>query len=210
MNLLVIGATGGTGIEVVRLALADGHHVTAFVRDPARLPVQHPALRVVRGDVLDPAALGDALGNAQAVISALGVRLGQAPGTTRSRGTAALVAAMRSAGVERLVAVSTVGTVGSRPAQSTVSRWLLPRLIGAERLAEADAQEAVIAGSRLTWTIVRPPRLTDGAATGRVRAAVGQRTSMRSQIRRADLARFLLDEAVNSRFAGSAPTVVGA
>lgn len=210
MNLLVIGATGGTGIEVVRQALADGHHVTALARDPARLPVQHSALRVVRGDVLDPAALSDALANAQAVISALGVRLGQAPGTTRSRGTAALVTAMRSADVGRLVAVSTVGTTGSRPAQSVVSRWLLPRLIGAERLAEADAQESVIADSRMTWTIVRPPRLIDGAATGRVQSAVGLRTSMRSQIRRADLARFLLDEVVNNRFAGSAPTVVGA
>lgn len=209
MNLLVIGATGGTGLEVVRQALADGHHVTALARDPARLPLQHSALNVVRGDVLDPATLDRALANAHAVISALGVRLGQPPGTTRSRGTAALLQAMSSAGVKRLVAVSTIGTVGSRPAQSAISRWLLPRLIGAQRLAEADAQETIIAKSQAAWTIVRPPRLLDGAAVGRVRAAVGMRTSMRSQIRRADLARFLLDEVVNNRFVGSAPTVVG-
>ncbi|MCY1547769.1 NAD(P)H-binding protein [compost metagenome] len=105
--------------------------------------------------------------------------------------------------------MSTVGTAGSRAAQSWFSRWLLPRLIGTGRLAEADAQEASIVASNLKWTIVRPPRLMDGEAKGGVRAGVGLRTDMRSQIRRSDLARFLLDEVVGQRFVGAAPTVVG-
>lgn len=209
MNLLVVGATGGTGVEVVKQALAAGHRVSVLVREPSRLPVQHAALRVVQGDVLDPAAVARALEGNQAVISALGVRLGQPPGTTRSRGTAVLVEAMQSSGVARLVAVSTVGTAGSRAAQSRISRWLLPRLIGAARLAEADAQEATIVASPLKWTLVRPPRLTDGEARGGVRAGTGLRTDMRSQIRRSDLARFLLDEVVGNRFVGAAPTVLG-
>ena len=207
MNLLVIGATGGTGTEVIKQALAAGHRVTALVRDPNKLPLQHPALRVVQGDVLDATAVARALEGCEAVVSALGVKLGQPPGSTRSRGTRTLVELMQLGAVRRLVAVSTVGAGDSRRAQSMISRWLLPRLIGAARLAEADAQEAIIAASALAWTIVRPPRLVDGPMTGSAQAAVGLRTSMRSQIRRADLAHFLLDEAVKNQFVRAAPTV---
>src|ERR1700730_3428654 len=54
---IVIGATGGTGRQLVHQALALGHEVTAFVRDPARLQIAHANLRVAKGDVLDYASV---------------------------------------------------------------------------------------------------------------------------------------------------------
>lgn len=207
MKICVIGATGGTGQHFVKLALDDGHQITALVRDPKRLPVKSPHLRVVTGDVLNSAAVDDALRNCGAVVSMLGVALGQPAGTTRSTGTRVLVQAMQRSPVKRLLAVSTVGVGSSRSAQSFVSRWLLPRLIGRRRLAEADLQEQIIASSGLDWTVLRPPRLVDGAPTGRYRTGVGIRTSMSSKITRADLARALLDELVNGQFGRTQATV---
>lgn len=207
MKICVIGATGGTGQHFVKLALDDGHQITALVRDPKRLPVKSPHLLVVTGDVLNSAAVDDALRNCGAVVSMLGVALGQPAGTTRSTGTRVLVQAMQRSAVKRLLAVSTVGVGSSRSAQSFVSRWLLPRLIGRRRLAEADLQEQIIASSGLDWTVLRPPRLVDGAPTGRYRTGVGIRTSMSSKITRADLARALLDELVNGQFGRTQATV---
>ena len=207
MKICVIGATGGTGQHFVKLALDDGHEITALVRDPKRLPVQSPQLRVVTGDVLNSAAVDDALRDCGAVVLMLGVALGQPAGTTRSTGTRVLVQAMQRSPVKRLLAVSTVGVGSSRSAQSPVSRWLLPLLIGKQRLAEADLQEQIIASSGLDWAVLRPPRLVDGAPTGQYRSGVGIRTSMRSKITRADLARALLDELVDGQFCRTQATV---
>lgn len=209
MRICVIGATGGTGLHFVKLALEAGHELTALVRDRQRLPMESPRLRVVTGNVLDSATVDYALRDCDALVSMLGVALGQPAGTTRSTGTRVLVEAMQRSPVKRLVAVSTVGVGTSRAAQSLASRWLLPRLIGAQRLAEADLQEQIIASSGLDWTVLRPPRLVDGPPTGRYRSGVTIRTSMSSKVPRADLAQALLDELVKGQFVRAATTVCG-
>ena len=207
MKICVIGATGGTGLHFVKLALDEGHELMALVRDPERLQMRSPRLRVVTGSVLQSATVDYALRDCEAVVSMLGVAFGQPAGTTRSTGTRVLVQAVQRSPVKRLLAVSTVGIGTSRAAQSLVSRWLLPRLIGAQRLAEADLQEQIIASSGLDWTVLRPPRLVDGPPTGRYRSGVGIHTSMSSKITRADLARALLDELVKGQFVRAATTV---
>src|ERR1700712_5032489 len=75
-NLLIIGANGGIGMQCVELALHAGHHVTALLRDPAKLNIIHPNLRVFKGDVMQPDTLEQALANQDAVISAIGVNGG--------------------------------------------------------------------------------------------------------------------------------------
>lgn len=207
MKICVIGATGGTGQHFVKLALEARHELTALVRDPRRLPAASTRLRVVTGSVLDAATVDQALGGCEALVSMLGVALGQPAGTTRSAGTRVLVQAMQRSAAKRLVAVSTVGVGTSREAQSLASRWLLPRLIGAQRLAEADLQEQIIASSGLDWSVLRPPRLVDGPPAGRYRAGAAIRTSMSSKITRADLAQALLDELVKRQFVRTAATV---
>ena len=75
MKLLVFGATGGTGGRIVEEALEQGHVVTAFARDPAKMHVKHPNLRVVRGDILQPDSIETAMPGHDAVLSAVGIRL---------------------------------------------------------------------------------------------------------------------------------------
>ena len=72
MKVVVFGASGKTGVHVVEQALAAGHDVTAFVRTPAKLTIQHPNLSVFQGDVMNAEQVDQAIAGQDAVISALG------------------------------------------------------------------------------------------------------------------------------------------
>src|SRR5579864_2671660 len=74
MKILIFGATGGTGRQLVEQALAQGHTVTAFARDPNKVALKHPNLRVAQGNMLQPASIEAAVARQDAVLSALGVR----------------------------------------------------------------------------------------------------------------------------------------
>lgn len=207
MNIVIFGGTGGTGLELLKQAIARGHEVTALVRDPARVGMTDTRLRILKGDVLDPDAVRAAVTGTQAALSALGVRLGQPPGTVRSEGTRNIVAALSDAGVRKFVSVSTVGVGDSVGRLTFWARLLLPRLIGAERLEEADRQERIIRQSGLDWVILRPTRLVDDPAKGEYRIGLDLRTGMTSKLTRADLAASLLDQLESDRFVRQTPTV---
>lgn len=207
MNIVIFGGTGGTGLELLKQAIARGHEVTALVRDPARVGMTDTRLRILKGDVLDPNAVRAAVTGTQAALSALGVRLGQPPGTVRSEGTRNIVAALSDAGVRKFVSVSTVGVGDSVGRLTFWARLLLPRLIGTERLEEADRQERIIRQSGLDWVILRPSRLVDDPAKGEYRIGLDLRTGMTSKLTRADLAASLLDQLESDRFVRQTPTV---
>ena len=196
-KLLVIGATRGTGRQVMQQALAAGHRVTALARDPARIDVPRdvPAQRlsVVRGDVLDPASLAPAMADRDAVISTLGVT-SRAPTTLYSEGMRNIIQAMRATGVRRLVAVS-AAPLSSDDGDTLPSRLLLkPMMWALLRPVYADMarMEDEIRQSGLDWTIVRPPRLTDKPPTGRYRTALNRSVRGGHTISRADLAAAIL------------------
>jgi len=105
-HILILGAAGGIGRQCVDIALAKGHHVTAVLRNPAKLTIVHQHLRIVKGDITDPATFSKDLENVDAVISAIGVSGGlgsDKPTTLYSQGNANLLQAMKKAGVEFFV-----------------------------------------------------------------------------------------------------------
>jgi putative NADH-flavin reductase len=161
VKMTVFGASGGTGRILVERAAADGHAVTAVVRDAGRAP--GGGLDVVVADVMDPDAIAGAVAGRDVVISALGMRPGSREPVC-APGAASVVTAMRAAGVRRLVVVTAAGHVadpGDGPVTRTVVKPILGRVL---RHAFADFRrtEEIVTGSGLDWTIVRPPRLTDG------------------------------------------------
>lgn len=193
-HLLVIGASRHTGKEVMQQALAAGHAVTALARDPARLDARHERLRVVRGDVLDPATLAPAIAGCDAVVSSLGVTSAyRAPTTLYSDGMRNIIEAMRGADVRRLVAV-TAAPLGPSSDDTLLMRVLSKALwtFASEVYADMTRMEEVIRASGLDWTILRPPRLTDKAATGRYRTAINGGVRGGYSIARADLAAAIL------------------
>ncbi len=209
MKVLVIGATGGTGMHVVGQAMERGHRVTVLVREAA--PTSSLATAdVLVGDVLDATAVGSALADVDAVVCCLGVRRGQKPGTVRSDGTRNLVTQMRLHAVDRLVSVSTVGVGSSAVTQTRTARWSWPLIVGRDRLGEADRAEREIRSSvgGLRWTVVRPPRLTDEPDQKRVEVGPDVLTGLRSTLSRRNLATVLLDQLDDDQFIGVAVTAV--
>lgn len=208
MRLAVVGATGGTGTALTVAALDAGHQVTTVVRDPGRLIVSSDRVRIVRADVLQPGSLDDALDGVDAVCSTLGTR-DRGPTTVYSAGITAIITAMHTAGVRRLIAIS-AATLSPREQVTLVERWIvLPLLdrIFAEGYADMRRMEQRIRGCDLDWTILRPPRLLDGPATGHYRTAVDRPLPGARSIRRGDLALGILAVLDDPVSAGTAITI---
>src|SRR5262245_7712936 len=115
-NILVIGANGGIGRQSVELALKQGHHVTAVLRNPANLILTHPNLEIVKGDIMHPETLKRYLENKDAIISAIG-KNSLKPTTLYSDGNRNLLNLMKEAGIRRVFFISAAG-IDVSPGQS--------------------------------------------------------------------------------------------
>lgn len=186
MKITVFGATGGVGGHVVRQALDAGHQVTAVVRDPKRLRVEHAELRV--------ATMADALEPCDVVLSGIGPK-GRKEGPVASTATRGIVRAMADAGVRRIVVVSAAPVGPVAEDETFLNRRVLLPFIGAvlrDVYADLAAMEDVLRGSGVDWTAVRPPKLVDKPLTGKYRSVVGGNPRGGYSISRADTAHAML------------------
>jgi putative NADH-flavin reductase len=191
-RILELGATGGTGQEVVLQALEQGHAVTAFARRPDRMRGSHERLRFVAGDVTQAGgALAEAVRGQDAVISALGQGLKLRSDDLISRSTPRIVEAMEREAVSRLIVTSAFG-VGDTWRDVPPLARILVRVFLHDLYADKELGERTLRRSPLDWTLVYPTMLTSGPRTGRSRA--GERLALRGlpRISRADVAAFLL------------------
>jgi putative NADH-flavin reductase len=200
MKLTVLGATGGTGREILRQALARGHEVTAVVRDPGRLPDDlRAAVTVVVAEATDPAALVPAVTGSDAVVSAVGTRDRSRPTTACADAARAAVAAVREAAGDARLVIAGNSAHSPGPGDDPFTRYVVKPAILARILkhANADARRAeeLARTSGLPWTIIRAGMLTDRPGKGRYRSALDRNVTGGFQITRADFARALLDAA---------------
>ncbi|PJJ54615.1 NAD(P)-dependent oxidoreductase [Hymenobacter chitinivorans] len=205
MKILVFGASGATGRQLVQQALDQQFSVTAFVRDPAKLTVKHPNLRVVQGDVLRPETVEAAIPGHEAVVLALGVKKNQAGDTTLSDGTQSIIDCMRKYGVPRLICESSLGVGSSKNEVGFLFGKVVAPLFLKHIMADKERQEALIQHSGLDWTIVRPAGLTNGKATGGYKVALSfANAKIKGRVSRADVAQFMLKQLATDAFVGRA------
>ncbi len=192
MKLTVLGATGGTGQQLVREAIAAGHEVTAIVRRPDAMTHSSPQLRVVRGDLLDSQWTGEGIEGADAVLSAIGAT-SRGPTTLYSAGTAAVLKAMDNAEVRRILVVTAdpTGPAQDRLGEAKIIHPILWQFLRGT-YEDMRRMEHLLAASDTDWTVFRPPRLTNGPLTGKVRTAVGKFLPRGRVVSRADLAAAML------------------
>ena len=205
MKVLVLGATGASGLELLEQGLENGHQVTAFARRPHSVPLKHANLRVHKGDVLDYPSVAAAVEGQDAVLSALGVRqLGR--NTILSDGTRNVIQAMQKNGVRRLVVESSLGVGDSAGQLGPMNNFFLLPTILKHIFRDKEAQESVVRESGLDWIIVRPAILTNGPRTGRYKAgfAPGVR-SIKRKISRADTAEFMLKQLTDDKYLRQTP-----
>src|SRR6185437_13375419 len=211
MNIVVFGANGATGRILTRQALDEGYIVTAVTRHPEQFPLHHTNLRVIQGDVFDPAAVERAVARQDAVLSTLGVPFTRKPIAVYSQGVANIVAAMKRHGVRRIVCVSSSATDGAHDtgAGFVFDKLLQPIVIstiGRTTYADMRQMEMELTNSGLDWTVVRPSGLFATPGVTKYQMAEGH---MRGQFTsRADLANCMLRQLTRDQYLRKAVAVI--
>jgi len=192
-KLVVLGASGKTGHQVVQQALKKGHSVTAVVRSPEKFFIKDANLDVVQGDVFDPESLVPVLEGKNAVLSCLGFHNGTffSPTTLYSKSMTSIATAMERSGIGRLVCLTGIYTQKD-PSNPIWMDWLL-RPLARSFMPDMALMENTVMKSKLCYTIVRPPCLSDDPATANYLLAEGQSVPEGyGTVSRADVAHFML------------------
>lgn len=192
MNIIIFGATGSIGRELVTQALDAGHQVTAFARKPSRLKIRHRALTLSTGNVLNPRHVAAALDGHDAVLIALGAGR---KGHVRSAGTANIIDAMKTHGLRRLICETTLGAGDSRALLNFFWKRIMFGLLLRPAYADHLAQEKSVESSELDWTIVRPAAFTNGPRTQTYKHGFpNTQKNLKLKISRSDVADFMLKQ----------------
>ena len=166
MKLLIIGGTGGTGKELIRQALEQGHHLTALVRNPEKVKIVNSNLVLIKGDVLDFDQVQKAVAGQDAVLSALGHKKFIIKTTILSEGTKNIIDAMQKHNVSRFICITSLGINDSRFKLGLYYTLFVIPFIVFFYFLDKSKQERLIRESKLIWTIIRPGQLTNGKRRG--------------------------------------------
>ncbi len=208
MRLLIVGATGGTGRQLIAQALERGHTVTALVRNPSKLQLRHLQLKTVQGDVLDYDSVEAAVRGQDAVVSALGHKRYFYPTRILSEGTRNILRAMETHGVPRLVCETSLGIGDSAGRMGLYYTLFVIPVILPFYFWDKTRQEQLIAASNVDWVIVRPGALSNAKGRGTYRH--GHRLGsfiFTVRISRADVADFMLKQLQDDMYLRTTPGV---
>lgn len=206
MRILVFGATGGTGKQVISQGLEQGYAMTAFVRNPALLATNHKKLAIIQGNILHAKEVTDAIQGHDGIISTLGNKTSTAfwqASTIISDGLKNIVQGMHTNRVKRLIFVTSFGVVS----EIFLPQKVFIKVVLKNIFADIPLQEKIIKESGLDWTIVRPGRLTAGEKIGKYTVGEHIPIGVFSHISRADVADFLLKNVTTTKYMHTSVTI---
>ena len=208
MKLLIIGGTGGTGQELIKQALEQGHRLTALVRNPEKVKITHQHLKVIKGNVLDFDKVQEVVAGQDAVLSVLGHKRFFIKTNILSEGTKNIIHAMEMQNVNRFICVTSLGINDSRFKLGLYYTLFVIPVIVFFYFLDKGKQEKLIRSSKLNWTIVRPGQLTNGKKRGSYKhgANVGNYI-LTKMISRADVAHFILSQLSDATYLYKTPGV---
>lgn len=208
MKVIVFGATGGTGKQLVRQAIEAGYQVVACARNPSKLDIKSEHLTIVKGDLSNVALIENAISGADAVISLLGPR-GSSKDKPLTNGMRNIVKAMKSSSVRRLVASSTLSVKDPIDRPNLMVSLLVSIVKTTMNAAYEDIIEAaeIVRGSDLDWTIIRVAMLNDKVKTGTVKVGYVGSGQVGLGISRADFADFMFKQIEDRRLLRQAPSI---
>jgi len=208
MRIVLFGATGSTGKQLIQQAIAAGYHVVAYARNPSKIDIKSEHLIIVKGDIADEEAIENAINGADAVISLLGPR-GDSNNKPLTHGMQNIIKAMMSRGVRRLVASSTLSLKDSEDKPSLKVNLLVSIVKTTMNAAYEDiiGTAEAVRGSDLDWTIIRVAMLNDKPKTGVVKAGYVGTGQVGLGISRADFADFMLKQVEDREYLKKAPAI---
>ena len=208
MNILIIGATRGIGLQLLEQALERGHKVSALVRDPQRLQKHHERLTVTQGDIIDLRSVELAMVGMDAVCCCIGIRPTRKPVSVFSEGTRNMLAAMGKLGIKLLICVTGIGAGDSKNHGGFLYDKIFQPLLLRTIYEDKDRQEALIRASDVDWVIVRPGFLTNEPARRQYRVLTDITGVKAGKISRADVAHFILEQLASPRYLRQTPLLM--
>ncbi|MCD8510984.1 MAG: NAD(P)H-binding protein [Bacillus sp. (in: Bacteria)] len=198
MKIVILGASGRVGAELVRLGLKGGDEITAFVRNKDSFAhVNHPNLTVFEGNALNPEAVYKSIQNQNMVISALSTDKNQ----VLSKSIPLIIEGMEAAGVNRII---TIGTAGILNARSNPSIYRYQSGESRKKRTTATEDHAKVYESlkktNLDWTIFCPTYMPAGPATNSIRYELDFLPEEGKQVTVDDVAMFTYQNKSNPAF----------
>ncbi|MFF0110465.1 NAD(P)-dependent oxidoreductase [Streptomyces hirsutus] len=211
MNVTVFGATGAIGSLTVTELMEHGHQVTAYVRNPAKVPASWgDRVRVVVGEMSDQAAIDSAVAGADAVVSALGPSMDRkATGLPLVTGTGHILTAMTHHHVRRYIGHATPAILDPHEKPTPVTRLIrfLPRTFMRRAYDEITGMTGQVMRSGLDWTVVRFIAPKDTPKQDRVRVGFFGTDKLGFPVSRADIAAFTAAQVDDDTYVGRAPAI---
>ena len=208
MKIVVFGASGGTGKQLVEQALVAGYEVVVYVRNPSKLNVSHEHLTVIQGELSDAALIETAVKGTNAVLSALGPR-GGSKNKPLTQGMRNIIAAMKNQGVRRLIMTSTLSAKDSKDKPDFRTKAMVNLVKTTMHAAYEDIVSVAetVRASDLEWTIVRLAILNNKPKSGKVKVGYVGTGEVGTQISRADIADFMLKQIEDTKYLREAPAI---
>ncbi|MGD0995487.1 MAG: SDR family oxidoreductase [Candidatus Bathyarchaeia archaeon] len=208
MKIVVFGASGNTGKQLVEQALAAGYEVVAYARNPSKLNVSHEHLTVINGELSDAALIETAVKGTDAVLSALGPR-GGSKNKPLTQGMRNIIAAMNNQGVRRLIMTSTLSAKDSKDKPDFRTKAMVNLVKTTMHAAYEDIVSVAetVRASDLEWTIVRLAILNNKPKSGKVKVGYVGSGEVGTQISRADIADFMLKQIEDTKYLREAPAI---
>lgn len=210
MTITIFGATGRMQHLLVQQALDSGFRVIGYARTPSKMTIQHPALSMVKGTMLDRAAIENAVSGSDVIIETVGCV---------SEGTKLVIEAMRKCNVKRLIVVSTTNAKDS----NDLPDKKFERLLGLTRFAlkvlgvfnrqyrtavyELRKIAEIVRNSELDWTLVRVAGLNNKPGSRTVKVGYPGHGTIGFQTSRADMADFILKQVTDTSYIRKAPAI---
>jgi len=198
-KVLIFGATGGTGKELVKQSLEKGYEVTAFVRSPEKVEITQSNLTLFKGDVLNYDDVAKTMKGHEVVFCCLG-----APASNKTKlrtdGTSNIVKAMETHNIKRFICQTSLGFGDSKEVLPWHMKYIIVPFILKRAFKDHETQEAVIEKSNTDWTIVRPGNMTNGNQTGNYKHGFLPTEKIKLKVSRADVADFMLRQLDNIKY----------
>lgn len=215
-SILLLGATGRTGKEVLDIALSRKYLVHALLRDRDKIiPFRNQNLKVLQGDTRDPADISKTMKGVGAFISCLNISRKsdfpwsdlRTPPSFLSETMKDIIDGAKQSGVNRLIFTSAWCVAESRPFIPSWFAWLIDNSNISAAYLEHEWQEALVKASNMDWTIVRPVGLIDSSCGRPTRVFLQNEAKPSLTISRRNTALFLLDTLEQRRYIRQIPVI---
>lgn len=205
MKIAIIGASHGIGNQLLKLALMEGHDVTALLRKPNNLNISETNLHIIQGDILDPSSVTRAATDQDAICVCIGIPPGKKPVTVFSQGIKNVLSAIGNDPEQKLIVVTGIGAGDSKGHGGFLYDRIINPLLLKEIYKDKNREETIIKESQANWMIVRPGFLTNGSGTGNYRVIENLTGVTAGKISRTDVADFMLKQLKEPTHFGKTP-----